>query len=575
MPALEHARAVEKAKEAFFSSPGVEIGVSSEILDSWARSKTAIGTPSNVHDVPHVSEDLLDGHLLDMFQAPLARLSDELHGSGVGLLLADAQGRIIQRWAGDRSAAKHLDNVGTDRGAVLSEEAVGTNGVGTVAATGRTLQISGAEHFASMYSSAVCTGSPVRHPLSGKLIAVVTLSSDLSETNRILKPFARSIAGQLEQQLLEAEQPEARAMLTAFLEASRVQGGGPVVAFGPQGLVMQSQKAGRLTAGDLNLLEQLCAKNPRSGRYVLELSLGTAELQVTALEGNAGAVVTLHRDRRATTTSIGPARAQLIGRSPEWLAAVNLVSRHRESRRPLIVAGEPGTGKTSLALGLPYRPGSGPAANIVVDAAERHLLGSRRWLQRVVDRLDASAPIVVRGVESLDANVLAGLGSIIERSVTHGSVLLTLSMPSAERAEEFAARLGLPMVWTPPLRERTADVELLWRFFAEALAPGAGLEPDQAALSLLQSNPWPRNLKELRSVVEELALSGKRGRLQPVDLPARLQGTRPLTMIERAELEAIRRALQEADGNRSRAAEILGLSRATIYRKMRAYRLTA
>jgi len=54
-----------------------------------------------------------------------------------------------------------------------------------------------------------------------------------------------------------------------------------------------------------------------------------------------------------------------------------------------------------------------------------------------------------------------------------------------------------------------------------------------------------------------------------------IRSVRPLSMIERAELEAIRRALQEADGNRSRAAEILGLSRATIYRKMRAYRVSA
>ncbi len=54
-----------------------------------------------------------------------------------------------------------------------------------------------------------------------------------------------------------------------------------------------------------------------------------------------------------------------------------------------------------------------------------------------------------------------------------------------------------------------------------------------------------------------------------------VRGARSMTMIERAELEAIQRALQEAGGNRSRAAEILGLSRATVYRKMKTYRLTA
>ncbi|MBN9181250.1 MAG: transcriptional regulator, partial [Microbacterium sp.] len=93
--------------------------------------------------------------------------------------------------------------------------------------------------------------------------------------------------------------------------------------------------------------------------------------------------------------------------------------------------------------------------------------------------------------------------------------------------------------------------------------------------SLLRGYSWPRNLKELRGVVEQMSIAGKRGPVLPGDLPDDMQGSRTLSMIERAELDAIRRALAEADGNRSKAAEILGLSRATVYRKMKAYRLTA
>jgi transcriptional regulator of acetoin/glycerol metabolism len=139
----------------------------------------------------------------------------------------------------------------------------------------------------------------------------------------------------------------------------------------------------------------------------------------------------------------------------------------------------------------------------------------------------------------------------------------------------MAGRLGVARAWVPSLRERSVDVAALWRFFADQVCPGAGLELRAETLELLEGHDWRRNLKELRGIVEDLALVGKRGAVLPADLPEQFQGARQLTMIERAELDAIRRALKEADGNRSRAAEILGLSRATIYRKMKAYRLSA
>jgi transcriptional regulator of acetoin/glycerol metabolism len=568
------ANRVQKVKDDFLAADALTKSLNPELLRSWQRSKDAIGVPANIRDVPRVDDDLLDAHVLDMFQAPLARLSDELDGTGMGVLLADSQGRILQRWSHDHTALDHLDRLGTVRGAVLAEDVVGTNGVGTVAATGKSVQISGVEHFADFYSQAVCTGSPVRHPVTGKLLAVVTISSDLSERSGLLRPLITSVTMQLEQQVLDVEQPAARMMFTSFLETVRAHTG-PVLGFGPQGLVMQSQKAGRLTVADLNLIQQHCAAERRSGRLALELSTGTAELQITALEHGAGVIVALERDRRTATTSIGPARPQLVGRSPEWLSVVHQVARHREARRPLVIAGEPGTGKTSLALGLPFRAGTATAQGLVIDGAERHVTGSRKWLQRLAERLTASAPVIVRGIETLDPHTLDGVRSLVESNAGRGQVLLTLAAGSAEEADTMAARLGMTALRVPPLRERTGDIAALWHVFAEQVAHGAGLELRADALELLQAYDWPGNLKELRGVLEQLSITGKRGAVLPADLPATMQGARALSMIERVELEAIRKALAEADGNRSKAAEILGLSRATVYRKLKAYRLTA
>lgn len=564
---------VQAVKEDFFSRGPLPGPVDSSLLESWQRSRLALGEPSNIRDVPQVDERMLDTHLLDIFQAPLSRVSDDLDGSGMALLLADAEGRILQRWSHERAAVEYLDRLGTVRGAVLAERTVGTNGVGTVASTGKSVQVFGTEHFADFYSRAVCTGSPVRHPLTGKLLAVVTVSSEISERSGLLIPLVNSVTRHLEQQLLETESPQARAMFNAFILASRNQAG-PVIAFGPQGLVMQSQRAGRLTAGDVTSIQQLCAERRRTGRYLLELSAGTVELQVTQLESGAGTLVVLDRQRRSSASSIGPARSQLVGRTPEWLSAVHQIARHRESRRPVVVTGEAGSGKTSLALGLPFTPGTG-AGSIVVDAAERHVLGSRKWLQKLADRLSAATPVIVRGVETLDQPTVDGVRSLIESVPGRGPVLLTMSVSSQSLSEPLAQRLGLPTIWVPPLRERVSDIELLWNHFSEQLAPGAGLDPRKDTVPVLTSYRWPGNVKELRSAVERLVIAGHRGPVAPGDLPRAMQGGRQLSMIEQVELEAIRRALHDADGNRSKAAELLGLSRATVYRKMKAYRLSA
>lgn len=565
--------ALDRVKDEFLSASRSTPGVNAELLESWQRSKDALGPPVNIRDVPQVAEELLDAHVLDMLEAPLARFSDDLADTGLALLLADARGRILQRWSHDRTATVHLDRLGTIRGADLAEDVVGTNGVGTVAATGKRLQIVGNEHFADFYADAVCTGAPVRHPISGKVLAVVTISARISEANGLLRPLVYAVTKQLEQQVLDVERPASRRVYEEFVRTSRSQDG-PVIAFGPNGLVMQSRGAGRLSSSDIFLLEHHCADRHRTGRFSLELSNGTVNVQMTALGEDSGIVAVLDRERVPNGVAMGPARPQLIGRSPEWLTVARDVAWHREISRPLLIAGEAGVGKASLAIGLPYRPDVA-GGGLLVAAAERHVIGSRKWLQRLADRLDASAPLLVRGVETLDQGTLDGLRALLERPTRRGVVMLTMTAGRADAAEQLARRLGVDVAWVPALRERPVDLLPLWQVMAEQLAPGAGLQLRKETVELLRAHSWPTNIKELRSLIEQMGTAGKRGPVLPSDLPTAMQGFRGLSMIERAELDAIRRALAQADGNRSKAAEILGLSRATVYRKMRTYRVTA
>lgn len=583
MPDQPAPDALAAAKEAVLNEP-VETAVPAPaLIDSWRRSRDALGVPANVRDVPHVGEELLDAHLLEMMRSPLQRFADTLDGTGLGLLLSDANGRILERWVGDRTASAHFDKVGTFRGSVLSEDSVGTNGVGTALATRSLVQVRGAEHFADFYQRAVCTGAPLVHPITGSLLGSVTLSSDISPGSELLRPLLQTIVERLRQHILDVETPASRQVLDGFIQAVR-RYAEPVVAVGQNGLVIQNALASKLTPAQLQEIQEACREAGALPGHPTRVSTESLQLQLTTLADDNHVAVVLETPRlgdpgatrhpaRATLPSLG-----LVGRTPEWLSVLQQVARARDEDGPLVVAGEPGTGKLSVATGRPWSStgsADADATEVVVDAAESHVVGNQAWLAGIAQHLTRPRRLVVHGAETLDRAALAGLRSLLAHAEAAPSVVVTVSAKDPAEAEELAVRLGGGrVVWVPALRERAADLPELWNSFARAHAPGAGMVLRPEALNLLRGHEWAGNLTELRLLVSRLAQSGKTGPVGIADLPAALRESAPgLTLIEQVEVRAIRQALQEAGGNRARAAEILGVSRATVYRKMKSYRL--
>lgn len=544
-----------------------------ELVGSWQRSVAAIGDPGRVRTVPHVPEEILDEHLLDMVRAPMDVFADELRGTGLALLLADSGGQILQRWAEDANAVRHLDRMGTVRGAVLAEDQVGTNGVGTAVALQKPVQIRGDEHFADFYQDAVCTSSPVLHPVTSSLVAVMTLSSDVRNGSDLLMPLVRAMSRQLEAHLLSVEKPASIEMLNLFMELSR-RGQAPVIALGPQGAVLQSDNARRLSPQDIEALRTLSQEGRPTGRYVLELSDGPVRLELVSV-GRSNSVVTLGEPetRRPSPGSSAAPRVRLGGSSKEWTRIVQQVERLRQEAGTVIIAGEPGVGKTSLALGLPFRLNAGAAPDYLHEGAARHIQGLEAWLAAVEASVRTHSRLIVRGIDTLDAPALGALRSIIESQEQTPQVLLTMTPQSRDATAEQENRFGASAAWVTPLRERPDDVAEVWKVLADAIAPRAGLRLAPQTLTLLKRYDWPGNAKEMRRLVTRLVEIGRTGEVQPSELPATMQNAKHLSMIERAELEAIRRALSEAEGNRMKAAHILGISRATVYRKMKAYKI--
>jgi transcriptional regulator of acetoin/glycerol metabolism len=146
-------------------------------------------------------------------------------------------------------------------------------------------------------------------------------------------------------------------------------------------------------------------------------------------------------------------------------------------------------------------------------------------------------------------------------------------------ADEYVRALVAQLCTTvrlPSLREMYAHVpRLVSDILRELPAEQRATRFSSDALQLLMRWSWPGNVAELRRTVEQLARRRPGRTVGVVDLPSRMQQVSPrgLGMLESAEREAIITALQRAGGNRTRAAEALGIGRTTLYRKLQTYRI--
>lgn len=214
---------------------------------------------------------------------------------------------------------------------------------------------------------------------------------------------------------------------------------------------------------------------------------------------------------------------------------------------------------------------AGHAAS-VIDC--RGLCGHKSGVrERVAHETSRARPLVLLHVEELPTRVVDQLVPLLKAST--GPLVLTAmsdaqAPPCSKLLEIAAVEIELP-----PLRERAEDIPgLVASFIGEANVSVASLRCRGDALAELIACPWPGNVTELRRVINS-ALASSRGRdIGVEDLPARYRGGRltPGT-IARGEQAAIRAALYRSGWNYETAALELGVSRATLYRKVKRFGL--
>jgi sigma-54 dependent transcriptional regulator, acetoin dehydrogenase operon transcriptional activator AcoR len=258
-----------------------------------------------------------------------------------------------------------------------------------------------------------------------------------------------------------------------------------------------------------------------------------------------------------------PARAftaGLVGSGALWLRGVHQAEQVYDSGEWLALEGEPGVGKLAVIRAVHQR--RNPTAHFQVIEAE----------DIAKETFDEEGTLVVRHVDRLTPGrlrtLIGALQDLQDRSGAWVAVTLSQRADVADLLKLFPSTVELP-----PLRHHVEDVHELVPFFLGKLSPDGRLICSPEAMQVLVRASWPGNIEQLWQVLKRTVQYRRAGSIRPSDLPpeTRTVSRRLLSPLESMERDAIVESLLDNDGNKVKAAESLGLSRATIYRKIHDY----
>jgi DNA-binding NtrC family response regulator len=313
------------------------------------------------------------------------------------------------------------------------------------------------------------------------------------------------------------------------------------------------------------------------------------------------------QERPAAEMPVSPP-GSLIGRTAPMLEVYKQVAHAADSSAPVLIVGESGVGKELVARAIhghskrAHEPFVGINCGAIADTLlESELFGHQRgsFTGAVSDHKgvfeqagggtvlldeigDTTPALQVRLLRVLEEGEVRPVGGnrpirIAARVIAATNMPLEQAVADDRFRQDLYYRLSVVVIRVPPLRERRADIPLLIGSFLEDACKRAGrrkvLSAD--ALDALMRHAWPGNVRELRNAIERLVVSSRGLLIEPFELPDTVLAVRPspqqqpfsdLPTLDDLERRYLMHVLDAANGNRTRAAEILGVDRRTLYR---------
>lgn len=573
LPAVREG-SLRPARRALAAGGELPADLRDTIRMSWIRSRLA-DAPMDRISVPHREADGASERLVRAAGPILDRFAEQLTDTNVSIVLADANARVVGRWAGDHSALRGLARLCIDDGFVLAEDVAGTNGIGTVLEELRPVTIFGEEHYSEPLHRLVCVGAPIRNPLTRRIVGVLDLACPTSEATGLLVPTLLDLGAQIEQELIARSSSRERMVFDEFLARCR-ETPAAVVGLSPHYMVTNAAAADLLAPNDQGQLwEQVHQAN--SAAMTLTLASGTiVRARCTHIRmGSMVAGVLIEFVPRENERVIPPTVKPMARRSHRMTDSdlQDLVIRAAGRLR---IIGEQGAGKLTAATRI-HRLVSPHESLTIHPVGLAQVVGPREWLHELQARLgDPRGTVVLRNLESLDGPLEQSLSDLLDRQPD--PVPLIIGTQRSDRGPDRSAlqsRFGDTALTVPALRqqrEHLADV-----VYDVLRSAGYSHQVGHRAMTALINFSWPGNFPQLQKVVREAARQARGSVIGVDDLDEEVagggRGRRPLSRLETVERAAIVDALSEHRGNRSQAALALGLSRSTLYRRLRQFGL--
>ena len=575
------------ARDKFLASEPVDHRVVREpILASWWRSREWNIAPDHL-DLNYLRPPDLESSLARAAEPVLRHLHTQLDGQPISIVLTDAAGLVLLRFTGDRDLERHLDSIMLAPGFSYAEEVVGTNGIGTALESGGPAHVFGHEHYAERLEGMACAGMPIKDPVSGKTVGVIDLTCWRPDADPLMVSLVQSTADQITQALAAATSNRDQRLLQEYLRACR-HTGGIVLALGNDVVMLNDHARTALSPGDqaalISQATEALGRRRSAGAVTVDLPSGAVArmfLHSVAddFSGRDGVVhVKLGASSSAAlevpTSRVPMSLPGLVGSGAAWRRACRDAEGCYERGEWMTLEGESGVGKLALVRAVHQR--RSPAAGFhVLDAAA----ATGDWAAQVRgELLDDTGMLVIRHVDALSARQVRALAGALQEAKAAGKeetlrVAVTLDRSQARADLTALLRLFPGTVQVPPLRHHSEDLRELVPFFLGKLSQQGRVTCSAAAMQLLLRHTWPGNAAQLWQVLKQVVQRRRAGAIGPGDLPPECWtvSRRVLSPLESIERDAIVQSLLDNGGNKIRAARALGMSRATIYRRIHEY----
>ena len=306
----------------------------------------------------------------------------------------------------------------------------------------------------------------------------------------------------------------------------------------------------------------------------------------------------------------------IVGASTAMQHVFDLIQKAAQSDAPVIILGESGTGKELVARAIHYSGSRKDGAYVPFNCAalnesilESELFGHAKGAftgayRHRIGRFEAAhggdifldeigdVPLSTQAklLRVLDSKQFERVGdhrpvAVDVRIITATNKALEEMVAQGRFREDLFYRINIIPIHLPPLRERTDDIPLLVNSFILKLQENTGKEIHglrHDSLDLFLSYPWPGNVRELKGALEYAFVVAEEGLIGPQHLPPQIvagggapgpaEQPRPAgPTAGLSEKETLINALQRSGGNQTRAAELLGVNRVTVYNRMKKY----